>query len=50
MARLGKITEAGYQVLVQWEYEFDKIILAAHLELEAHPIVLHEPPNTRDTL
>jgi hypothetical protein len=50
MARLAKITEAGYQVEVQWECEFDKGILAAHLELEAHPIVLHEPLNTRDAL
>jgi hypothetical protein len=48
MARLTKITEAGYQVEVQWECEFDKDILPAHPELEAHPIVLHEPLNTRD--
>jgi hypothetical protein len=50
MARLVKITEAGYQVEVQWECEFDKGILAAHPELETHPIVLHEPLNTRDAL
>jgi G:T-mismatch repair DNA endonuclease (very short patch repair protein) len=50
MARLAKITETGYQVQVQWECEFDKDILAAHPELEAHPIVLHEPLNTRDAL
>jgi G:T-mismatch repair DNA endonuclease (very short patch repair protein) len=41
MARLAKIKEAGYQVEVQWECEFDKVLLAAHPELEAHPIVLH---------
>jgi hypothetical protein len=50
MVRLAKITEAGYQVEVQWECDFDKGILAVHTELEAHPIVLHEPLNTRDAL
>jgi G:T-mismatch repair DNA endonuclease (very short patch repair protein) len=50
MARLVKITEAGYKVEVQWECEFDKGILATHPELEAHPIVLHEPLNKRDAL
>jgi G:T-mismatch repair DNA endonuclease (very short patch repair protein) len=50
MASLAKITEAGYQLEVQWECEFDKGILAAHPELEEHPIVLDEPLNTRDAL
>jgi hypothetical protein len=50
MACLAKITEAGYQVEVQWECEFVKGILLVHPELEAHPIVLHEPLNTRDAL
>jgi G:T-mismatch repair DNA endonuclease (very short patch repair protein) len=50
MARLAKITEAGYQVEVRWECEFDKWILTAHPELETNPIVLHEPLNTRDSL
>jgi hypothetical protein len=50
MDRLAKITEAGYLVEVQCECEFDKGILAVHPELEAHPIVLHEPLNTRDAL
>jgi hypothetical protein len=50
MARLAKITEAGYQVEVQWECDFNKGILAAHPELKAHPIELHEPLNTRDDL
>jgi hypothetical protein len=50
MDRLAKITEAGYLVEVQWECEFDRGILASHPELEAYPIVLHEPLNTRDAL
>jgi hypothetical protein len=50
MALLAQITRAVYQVEVQWECEFDKGILAAHPELETHPIVLHEPLNTRDAL
>jgi hypothetical protein len=37
MARLAKINEAGYQVVVQWECEFDKGIVAAHPELEHIP-------------
>jgi hypothetical protein len=47
---LAKITGAGYQVEVQWECDFDKGILAAHPELEAHIIVLHEPLNKREAL
>jgi hypothetical protein len=50
MAHLAHITQAGYQVEVQWECEFDKRILDAQPELETHPIVLHEPLNTRDAL
>jgi G:T-mismatch repair DNA endonuclease (very short patch repair protein) len=50
MARFSKITEAGLQVLVQWECEFDKSILASHPELETQHIVLHESLNTRDAL
>jgi G:T-mismatch repair DNA endonuclease (very short patch repair protein) len=49
-ARLAKITEAGYQAEVQWECDFDKGIIAAQPELEAHPILLHEPLNTRDAM
>jgi hypothetical protein len=49
MARLVNITE-GYLVEVQWECEFDNGILAVHPELEAQPIVLHEPLNTRDAM
>jgi hypothetical protein len=50
MARLAKITEAGYRVEVQWECDCDKGIWESYPELEAHPIVLHEPLNTRDAL
>jgi hypothetical protein len=50
MARLANITEAGYQVEVQCEYDFDKRLLAVHPELEAHSIVLHELLNQRDAL
>jgi hypothetical protein len=50
MANLAKITEAGYHVEVQFECEFDKWILDVHPELETHPIVQHEPLNTRDAL
>jgi hypothetical protein len=50
MARLAKITEAGYQVEHQWEFEFDKGILPVHPELETHPIVLHEHLNYRDAM
>jgi hypothetical protein len=50
IAGLVKITKAWYHVEVQRECEFDKDILAANPELEVHPIVLHEPLNTRDAL
>ena len=50
MARIEQITQAGYQVKVQWECDFDKGILAAHAELKLHPVVQHSPLNTRDAL
>jgi hypothetical protein len=50
MSRLAKITEAGYQVEVQWECDFDTEILAAHPEFEAQPVVQHVPLNSRDAL
>ena len=50
MAGLEQITQAGYQVEVQWECDFDKGILADHSELKLHPIVQHSPLNTRDAL
>jgi len=45
MARLEQITRAGYQVKVQWEYEFEE-----RTELLAHPIVRQSPLCTRDAL
>ena len=50
MARLKKITQAGYQVEEQWECDFDRGILADHPELKLHPIVQHSPLNTRDAI
>jgi hypothetical protein len=50
MARLAQITQAGYQVEVQWECNFDEGILAVHPELKTHPIVRHGPLNTRNVL
>ena len=50
MARIEHITQAGYQVEVHWECDFDKGILADHPELMTHPIVQHSPLNTRDAL
>jgi hypothetical protein len=50
MQKLDKITRAGYQVIVQWECEFDRDILSNHPELETHPVVDREPLNTRDAL
>jgi hypothetical protein len=50
MQRLEKITRAGYQVIVQWECDFDRDILSKHPELQTHPVVDREPLNTRDAL
>ena len=50
MDRLEQITQAVYQVKVQWECDFDKGILADHPELKLHPFVQHSPQNTRDAL
>jgi hypothetical protein len=50
MARLERIANAGYQVEVQWECEFDKDILPLHPEFKNHPLVQHSPLNTRDAL
>ena len=50
MARLEQITQAGYQVELKWECDFDKGILADHPELMSHPVVQHSPLNTRDAL
>ena len=50
MPSLEQITQAGYQVKVQCECEFDEGILTNHPELKTHPIVKHGPLNTRDAL
>ena len=50
MARLEQITQAGYQVEVQWECDFDKGILADHPEMKLHPVVQHSSLITRDAL
>jgi G:T-mismatch repair DNA endonuclease (very short patch repair protein) len=34
MSRLAQITQAGYEVDVQWECDIDALILAAHPELK----------------
>jgi G:T-mismatch repair DNA endonuclease (very short patch repair protein) len=40
MARLEQITNAGYQVDVQWECKYDKDILPMHPEMKNHPLFL----------
>jgi len=45
MSRLEQITRAGYQVKVQWEWEF-----VEKPELVTHPIVLQTPQCIRDAL
>ena len=49
MIRLERITEAGYEVKVMWECDFDKI-LQSHPELKSHPLVKVGPLRTRDAL
>ena len=44
-ARIELLTRAGYTVKVQWECEFQVAD-----DMRAHPIVRHEPTNTRDAL
>ena len=50
MARLERITRAGYQVEVEWECHFDSEIIPHHPYLKMHPVVLHRPLITRDAL
>ena len=50
MTRLEQITQAGYQVEVQWECDFDKGVLADHPKLKTHPTVQHSPLNIQDAL
>jgi len=50
MARLEQVTRAGYQVEVEWEWNFDSEIMPHHPELKTHPMIQHSPLNTRDAL
>jgi G:T-mismatch repair DNA endonuclease (very short patch repair protein) len=51
MSRLEKITQAGYQVKIQWECEIDSAgIVNQKPELHTHPIVEQSPLHTRDAL
>jgi hypothetical protein len=50
MPRLEQIRNAGCQVEVQRECEFDKNILLQHPGLKNHPLIRHSPLNTRDAL
>ena len=51
MSRLEQTTQAGYQVKIQWECEFDNEgILNQKPELLTHPIVEKSPLHTRDAL
>jgi G:T-mismatch repair DNA endonuclease (very short patch repair protein) len=50
MQRVEKITRAGYQVIAQWECEFDREILSEHPELLTHRVFESEHLNTRDAL
>ena len=43
MARLQRITSAGYTVEIVRECQFDKDILPQHREMKQHPIVRHAP-------
>jgi hypothetical protein len=50
MARQEQIANAGYQLEVQWECEFDKSVLSLHPQLKNNPLFQHSPPKTRDVL
>ena len=45
LARIERLKRAGYNVKVQWECEFEGVD-----DLLTHPIVRHEPMNTREAL
>ena len=48
---IEQITRAGYQVKVQWEFDFDAPkIVEQKPKLLIHPIVQHSPLKTRDAL
>ena len=46
MARLEQITQAGYQVEVQWECDFDKMIFAVHPRTNVASRCTDSPLNT----
>ena len=51
MVQIEQLTEAGYQVKIQWEGEFDEAgIVNQKPELLTHPILEQSPPYTRDAL
>ena len=51
MARIEQITQARYQVKIQWECQFDETkIVNQKPELLTHPIVEQSPLHTRDAL
>ena len=51
MSRLERITQAGYQVKIQWECKFDETgIVNQKPELLTHPIVEQSPKYTRCTI
>ena len=50
MARLQRITSAGYSVEEVWECQFDEDILPHHHEMKQHSIVQHARLNSRDAL
>jgi len=45
LARIERLKSVGYNVKIQWECEFERAD-----DLRTHPIVRHEPMNTRDAL
>jgi len=51
MSRLEQITQAGYQIMIQWECEFDGAgLMNQKPELLTHPIVEQSPLHNRDDL
>jgi len=51
LSRFEQIKRAGYEVKIQWEYQFDEAkIVEQKPELLTHPIVRHAHLTTRDAL
>jgi len=46
LARIEQLKSVGYTVKLQWECEFER----SADDLRTHPVVRHEPMNTRDAL